>query len=393
MKPKFYTLLCALWLIGFCFSSNGASAQCNCGNGDPATPITYYYVLDTTTAPSATISFPKFIPSTGMLTCVVFEDTLSLVSLTEVKNNAATDVTYRFLLNLSNEFSGPGISVFESASKNYGPTLLAAKGNHPADSTSYGPDTLFQNSFHQTYASPSSHTDYLGVSGNVDFVYTVNGGLTSQSGGINFLQQINSKYWGSFRLTYYWCPQEILPDGMKYFNAYKKDGKINLEWLGLNENSDIKYEVEISTDGKNFQSIKTVQGTGSLSSLYNIAYSPETGINSNLFFRVKRIEPSKNYSYSPVKLVNVNEGNLALTTYPNPAISGVRLDFDRAIKGDMEVELINTTGQRIFTKQYTLRNQPSLQVDWSVKPAPGLYYVRATDKATRQQFTTRLLIQ
>ena len=227
----------------------------------------------------------------------------------------------------------------------------------------------------------------------MDFIFTVNGGLVSTLGGINFLQHINSKYWGAFRLTYYWCPQEVLPDGMKYFNAFKKDGKINLEWLGLNENADVKYDVEISTDGKNFQSIRTLQGAGSLSSLYNIAYSPETGINSNLFFRVKRIEPSKNYSYSPVKLVNFSEGNLALTTYPNPAISGVRLDFDRAIKGDMEVELINTTGQRIFTKQYTLRNQPSLQVDWSVKPPSGLYYVRATDKATRQQFTTRLLIQ
>ena len=392
MKPKFYTLLCALWLIGFSFSARSASAQCNCSNGDPATPITYYYVLDTTNAPTATISFPKFAPSTGMLTCVVFRDTLTMVTVTEVKNLASQDIEYSFLLSVTNQFTGPGVSFTESAVRTYGPTLLTTTET-PGDSTSYGPDTLFNKKANQRTANSSSHVDYLGTTGNVNFVYTLSGGLISQGGGIDFNQRIRSKYWGSFRLTYYWCPQEILPDGMKYFNAYKKDGKINLEWLGLNENNDVKYEVEISTDGKNFQSIRTLQGTGSLSSLYNIAYSPETGINSNLFFRVKRIEPSKNYSYSPVKLVNFSEGNLALTTYPNPAISGVRLDFDRAIKGDMEVELINTTGQRIFTKQYTLRNQPSLQVDWSTKPAPGLYYVRATDKATRQQFTTRLLIQ
>ena len=104
-------------------------AQCTCEGGNPATPITYFYILDTTDAPSSTISFPKFNPSIGVLGCVTFRDTLSLISTSDVINTASVPVSYRFLLSVTNDIDGPGISVNESATRTYGPTLLAQFGD------------------------------------------------------------------------------------------------------------------------------------------------------------------------------------------------------------------------------------------------------------------------
>lgn len=203
MRPKFYLYVCIIGGLSAFLSIQKSNAQCNCSPGVPATPVTYYYTLDTTNAPSAIISFPKFDASIGDLNCVVFKDTLSLVATSGVRNRAAVDVSYRFLLSVTNEINGPGVSIFEPATKSYGPTLLTAFGT-PTDSITYGPDTLFKSSFHST--NTSGGASYLGSSGNVDFVYTVNGGLVSQQGGIDYSYRISSKYWGGFSLTYYWCP-------------------------------------------------------------------------------------------------------------------------------------------------------------------------------------------
>ena len=52
-----------------------------------------------------------------------------LISTSEVTNTASVPVTYRFLLNVTNDFSGPGVSVNESANRNYGPTLFSFIGD------------------------------------------------------------------------------------------------------------------------------------------------------------------------------------------------------------------------------------------------------------------------
>lgn len=391
MKPNFYPILRACFFLSlFCLLvQQKVFSQCNCSPGVPATPITYYVVLDTTDAPSAIISFPRFNTDIGDLRCVVFEDTLSLVSISNVTNTASVGVIYKFLLSVSNEFNGPGISVSESETKIYGEDFLTAKGT-VGDSISYGPDTLFKASAHQT--SASNTVGYLGASGNVDFVYTVNGGLISTKGGISYKYQIVSKYWGTFRLTYYWCPNELLANNIQRFSVFQKNGSIMLSWFGQNETTETRYEVEVSSDGKNFQQYKTLSGSASSQSAFELAYNSELVNSNKLYFRIKRIDANGKVSYTSIKSIMTGTGSLAVTPFPNPTTNTVRLDFDRAIRGDVDVELINTLGQIVFSNQYKLKDQPSLQVNWRVKPPKGIYYLRATDKTQQKQYTTRLII-
>src|ERR1700728_4065361 len=79
-----------------------ALSQCNCTGGVPATPITYLDSFAPTNAASVTLSFPKFDPSVGTLSCLSVWDTASGVTTTNATNLDNVDaVEYTFQLSLT----------------------------------------------------------------------------------------------------------------------------------------------------------------------------------------------------------------------------------------------------------------------------------------------------
>lgn len=404
MKPKFYTLLCALWLIGFSFSDASAQPPCQCSGGSTPDSIVQVQTIDSLTDINSTITFNKLgtPPPDSGISCARFSSTVTTVLHFDLFNRENFADYYTFESYRRSRFTTPWgfTSNVTSPIKEYGPYLLQATNPDPLDSTDevhIGPDTIFNSRTTTSNITNGSISNFMGH-GTVGFDYLNTSTTTLLDGSSNYDLFVRGYSRLSVRLVYYICPLEVLANSISDFTVFRKDDKIIISWKGLNESLASAYDIEMSTDGKTFGRISSINVKEAGSMEYSIQYAPnEQASAGKIFFRIKRYERAEvttKFGYSSIKSVQGNNSNnFAVTPYPNPAISGVRLDFDRAIKGDMEVELINTTGQRIFTKQYTLRNQPSLQVDWSVKPVPGLYYVRATDKATRQQFTTRLLIQ
>ena len=393
MKNYLHTLPYFLIFLVLAYIPPKIYGQCLCSGGDPATALTYHVRLDTTDAPSSTISFPKFNPSLGILACVNFKDTLSLISTSEVINTASVPVSYRFLLSVTNDVAGPFIGLNESATRNYGPTLLGQAGD-PTDRTIYGPDTLFKYSTHST--SPSGVAPYLGSSGNVNFVYTVNGGLISTQGGINYTYQIVSKYWGGFSLTYYWCPNLVLATNIKNFSAYKKDNAVLLKWITDNNTQGTNYRVEFSTDGNNFIGVGQLDPkdlTGA-STQHEFQYAPGNSTSGKIYFRIKQIDAQGKVTYSPVRTVNLNDNEAAgFVVYPNPVDRKVSMQFDRSLSGNFLVEVTNLSGQVMYNRNIRLANSNNIQFEMSNPPPSGIYYLKLTDTKTRLSFSHKLIIR
>lgn len=393
MKNYLHTLPYFLLFLVLAYIPPKSYAQCLCSGGDPATPLTYYYKLDTSNGASATISFPKFDPAVGILSCVRFNDTLSLVTISEVINMSPFAVTYRFLLNVTNNITGPGISISESATRNYGPTVLAGSGSG-GDRTTYGPDTLFELDAHQT--NTSSVASYLGSTGNVDFVYTVNGGLISQQGGIDYIHQISSKYWGGFRLTYYWCPNLVLATNIKNFSAYKKDRAVLLKWVTDNKTPGSSYEIEYSIDGNNFSGIgkadsKDIAGN---TTQHEFQYAAGTTASGKIYFRIKQIDAQGKVSYSSIRIVDMNENSAAgFIVYPNPVERNISMQFDRSLNGNYVVEVTNLAGQVMHHRNIKLNNVNNVQFELTNPPPSGMYYLKLTDSKSKLSYSNKLIIR
>ena len=388
-------LLNTLWLTALLVAITipiTTRAQCLCDGGIAPTALTYQFKLDTTDASASTITFPKFAPSTGLLTCVRFFDTISLVSTSHVKNEASFPVTYKFLMSVTNQYTGPGISVNESAIRNYGPTLLGRKDS--ADQFSYGPDTLFENSFHQS--NTFDVTDYLGSTGDVTFNYAVNGGLVTTQGGMNMSYQIISRYWGNFGLTYFWCPNMVLSTNIKNFAAVKSNKNVNLSWIVGNDLISNTYEIQISKNSREFYGIGSTKAniaSSGASAKYTYQFNPDKSVAGQLYFRIKQTDANGKVSYSAIKTLNLDgQGASAFSAYPNPASNKVSLQFDANLNGDYKVDVTNQVGQIMISRPMKLQNTSLIQLNLGSVKAPGMYYVRVKDAKTGQIFTNKIMV-
>lgn len=375
-----------------------AYSQCNCSATVPATPISYYSSFPATNAASTTVNFPQFNPSIGTLSCVSLNDTVTGVTTTSALNKASSAVTYKFQLTVANDLEGPaggGISITNNYSRIYGPSTLARLG-FPGDTITYGPDTIFHNEI--GYASTTSSTaPYLGT-GSVSFTYTLNGGVISLQGGLNYTAGPTTNYWGAFKLTYYWCPSATLSTTIGDFSATPERGAVLLQWLTTNQQPNTQYEIQVSTDGKNFYPAGQTQGDASAtgtSAKYQYQYNPDPSHLGKLYFRIEETDPSGKISYSVILIVDPGasgKNNVSYQTYPNPATNSLQLRFNSIQTGHFLVELVGTSGLVVQKKAVTLTGSDQIRLDLDPHPARGLYFLRTTDLTHEHSYVSKVFI-
>jgi hypothetical protein len=369
-------------------------AQCMCSAGVPATPVTYVTTLPATTAASASIAFPMFNPSIGTLACVSLVDTISGVSTTHVTNNAPDSVDYKFELNINNDIEGPGgLSSTPDFSKIYLDTL--AGNGQPGSSAVNGPDSIFVN-------APDSNgtgntVGYLGT-GTVDLTYTIDGGLQTLKGGINFADTIITVYSGTFALTYYWCPATELATTVTNFTAIPNGNTIQLQWLANNQQSNTSYVIQISTDGQNFTNLGTAESNASSagsSAEYQYQYNFDPTNVGKLYFRIEEVSPSGKIGYSVVDVVTpgaTGTGDISYQTFPNPATNSLLFQFNSNQTGNFVLQLVNTGGQIVQEKAVTLAESSQIRLDFNPQPASGLYFLRAVDLTHNKSYVSKVFI-
>src|SRR5579872_7330835 len=250
---RVYPLFFTAFLLAVTFPRTALS-QCTCTGGVPATPVDYYASFTPTNASSTTVHFPQFNPAIGTLACLKLRDSISGVSTTHVENTGPDSTQFEFLLTVSNNIKGPaggGINIVQPFNQIYGPDSLAPFGM-PGDTITYGPDTIFNNA--KSSGTSTSTAPYLGF-GNVNFTYTISGGVNSLEGGLNYLAGPTTVYWGQFHLTYYWCPAAPLATSITGFTAVPDGNSIRLQWLATNQEPNTTYEIQVSTNGTNFTTL------------------------------------------------------------------------------------------------------------------------------------------
>jgi hypothetical protein len=372
-----------------------AIAQCMCSVGVPATPVSWVSTLPPTTASSSIVSFPMFNPSIGTLSCVSLKDTISGVSTTHVTNNAPDSVDYKFQLDINNDIEGPGgLSSTPDFQANYFDTL--APHRLPGSSAVNGPDSLFTN-------APDSNgtgntAPYLGT-GWLNFTYTINGGLQTLKGGINYADTIVTTYAGSFNLTYYWCPALALATSIQDFSAIPNGNTILLQWISNNQQPNTTYEIQISTDGTNFSNLGEAESNASstgTSSKYQYQYNLDQANMGKLYFRIEETSSTGKISYSQVAVVDPGSSSgaaeISYQTFPNPATNSLMFQFNSNQTGRFMLQLVNTAGQIVQEKSVTLTGTSQIQLDLNPQPVKGLYFLRTADLTHNRSFVSKVFI-
>ncbi len=131
-----------------------------------------------------------------------------------------------------------------------------------------------------------------------------------------------------------------------------------------------------------------------LASNYNYTYTLNGNSNGYVYFRIKQTNAENKSGYSVVQKVQLNDkAGFGASVHPNPATTGVSVTFDRPLNGDYSVDLVNMSGQAIISKKVKMNGNSIIPVNWSSKPASGIYFTRVTNTSTMEQQIIRVVVQ
>jgi Secretion system C-terminal sorting domain/FG-GAP-like repeat len=125
-------------------------------------------------------------------------------------------------------------------------------------------------------------------------------------------------------LVYYKNTTPLLPLHLLNFSGASRSGYNQLHWQTADEVNTKLFEIERSTDGRNFVTIATVDSKGSNNNSYsvqdNVVYA------GKLFYRLKMVDADGRFTYSQVIWLN-SAGGSRVSIYPNPAKDWISINI------------------------------------------------------------------
>ena len=193
---------------------------------------------------------------------------------------------------------------------------------------------------------------------------SLSGYVTSNTNSINFDYAERRFTLGTYN------KYNALPIKLVYFTAIGDGNKVRLNWDVENEQDTKFYEVEKSLTAVNFTHLNTVTSLQRPQSLYtDYDYTPETGWN---YYRLKIIDKSGSFTYSPVRAVKFDKGLEQVKIFPNPTIDVLNIQLPSSYLNKVSLQLYSVDGKFISSMI-----PGSSNVQLNVRSlAAGIYYIR-----------------
>lgn len=168
-----------------------------------------------------------------------------------------------------------------------------------------------------------------------------------------------------------------LPVTLKDFNLKALTNGALLSWSTLNEENNSRFEIQRSTNGVDFQTIKTLKGAGNKSTLTNYQYFDETPVKGINYYRLLQIDFNGKANDLGVKHLNYHLSNAQFTVYPNPTTSVANVSFEKNVFQAFTLRDLN--GRTLQSR--TIREDETsivLQLD---NYAKGMYVLKLSGRA------------
>jgi len=168
-----------------------------------------------------------------------------------------------------------------------------------------------------------------------------------------------------------------LPVELLYFTAEPRGEEVICKWETASELNNDFFEVQRSTNGKDFETLGKVQGFGPGSSTSRREYSfvdPEL-CKDIRYYRLKQVDIDGRFSYTDVVAINCKT-ETGLDVYPNPANNAITYQFNQSLDGKAIISIVDIAGRQVYSEQVdALKGMNQVTTNIS-QLASGVYYLR-----------------
>lgn len=149
----------------------------------------------------------------------------------------------------------------------------------------------------------------------------------------------------------------------KSITASVRTTGVEINWSVVGENFIRTYEVEKSSNNKNFFSVATVEAVGKK----NYSFLDAEIFSKTTYYRIKIVGLNGEVKYSRIIMVKSTSG-AEVSVYPNPVVNNL---FIAGLRGISDIRIVNEKGEAV-KQMKTLAN--SISVDVS-KLTAGFYVI------------------
>lgn len=145
------------------------------------------------------------------------------------------------------------------------------------------------------------------------------------------------------RITLFFNVFVTLPVNLTSFLATKNNNTVHVKWNTTDESNISQYEVERSSNGRDFHVLGVVFSRNSANATaYD--YTDRTPLKGTTSYRLKIVSQSGDIKYSPVAIIRIDEtgkNNL----YPTDISTGQTLSISNAGSEALRIRFVNNSGQ------------------------------------------------
>ncbi|SEJ74372.1 Por secretion system C-terminal sorting domain-containing protein [Dyadobacter sp. SG02] len=214
-------------------------------------------------------------------------------------------------------------------------------------------------------------TNFVGSGNDVFTIPTLAQSSVAITGSGN-LETFVRTYVSAGACVVYTYEEGALPVTLVSFNAQKRENAGALEWKTSSETNSDRFEIERSSQGKNWEKIGTVQAAKESSALFSYSFLDTAPLHGQNLYRLKMIDSDETFAYSHILNLDF-KNNARLVVYPNPASEKIQVKSDSE-KEVSKIEIYNRSG--VLTAQSIGNNFVDV-----LKLSTGTYSVKVYYKA------------
>jgi hypothetical protein len=267
--------------------------------------------------------------------------------------------------------------------------LSSALAVAPTNNTLYAASAVFGSA---NITGTGNFIVYMGSGTSVNV-----SGLTALTGYTFDVYEYNGKYMHNSFAGAISSSTTTTPVKLVSLIANNVNEDVLVKWTTASEVNNRGFNVERSVDGKTFEFVGFVKGSGNSSVTKNYALQDAnafatTGVNK-LYYRLKQLDNNGKFEYSQVVTVqNDNDLTAEIVTYPNPFSDKLSIGIKGAKAGNASIQVMDISGRLIMSFDKTiLDGNQTLTLDGLAPLSQGVYFVRVS--ASGLNHVTKLIKQ
>ncbi len=151
--------------------------------------------------------------------------------------------------------------------------------------------------------------------------------------------------------------EQLLPIKLIDFSVSKTMSGAALKWLTASETDNDFFEIERSTDGKDFISLGRIKGSGNSVQLTSYSFLDQKTISGVNYYRLKQTDFNGEYSYSSIITINFNLSEQTAIVFPNPVLDQITINHTFPENASLILKIYTTAGKLVETRFSTAGKQ------------------------------------